>query len=94
MSSSIFPISSLKLSVIRTRGTVDLCVCSLQYLEDLEFNRHILRVNVTPSTAFHPLNAELNPICNLLALLGAHHILHVSRIMVNLVLNCLFMLTH
>jgi len=27
-------------------------------------------------------NAELNPICHLLALLGAHPILHVSRIMV------------
>jgi hypothetical protein len=26
------------------------------------------------------LNAELNPICHLLALLGAHHIFHVSRI--------------
>jgi hypothetical protein len=26
------------------------------------------------------LNAELNPICRLLALLGAHLILHVSRI--------------
>jgi len=25
------------------------------------------------------LNAELNPICHLLALLGAHHILHVGR---------------
>jgi len=32
---------------------------------------------------FNPLNAELNPICHLLALLGAHHILHVSRIRVN-----------
>jgi len=28
------------------------------------------------------LNAELNPICHLLELLGAHHILHVSRIRV------------
>ena len=28
----------------------------------------------------NPLNAELNPICYLLALLGAHHFLHVSRI--------------
>jgi len=28
----------------------------------------------------NPLNAELNPICHLLALLGAHHILHISRI--------------
>jgi hypothetical protein len=29
---------------------------------------------------FNLLNAELNPICHLLALLGAHHIFHVSRI--------------
>jgi hypothetical protein len=27
---------------------------------------------------FNPLNVELNRICHLLALLGAHHILHVS----------------
>ena len=31
---------------------------------------------------FNLLNAELNPICHLLALLEAHHILHVSRIRV------------
>ena len=31
----------------------------------------------------NPLNAKLNPICHLLALLGAYHILHVSRIRVN-----------
>jgi hypothetical protein len=30
----------------------------------------------------NPLNAELNPICHLLALLGAHHVLHISRIRV------------
>ena len=30
----------------------------------------------------NPLNAELNPICHLVALLGAHHILHVSWIRV------------
>ena len=30
----------------------------------------------------NPLNAELNPIRYLLALLGAHHFLHVSRIRV------------
>jgi len=29
------------------------------------------------------LNAELNPICHLLVLLGAHPILHISRIRVN-----------
>ena len=32
---------------------------------------------------FNPLNAELNPFCHLLALLGAHNIFHVSRIRVN-----------
>ena len=30
----------------------------------------------------NPSNAELKPICHLLALLGAHHILRVSRIRV------------
>jgi len=30
----------------------------------------------------NPLNTELNPICYLLALLGAHDFLHVSRIRV------------
>jgi hypothetical protein len=33
-------------------------------------------------SAFNPLNAELNSICYLLALLGVHHILHISRIRV------------
>ena len=33
-------------------------------------------------SGFNPLNAELNPICHLLALLD-HHILHLSRIRVN-----------
>jgi len=39
----------------------------------------------TPETCwavFNHLDAELNPICHLRALLGAHHILHVSRIRV------------
>ena len=31
----------------------------------------------------NPLNAKLNTICHLLALLGAHSILHVSRVRVN-----------
>jgi len=34
-------------------------------------------------TQFNPLHAELNPICHLLALLGAHHIFHVSGLRVN-----------
>ena len=32
--------------------------------------------------AFKGLNAKLNPTCHLLALLGTHHILHVSRVRV------------
>ena len=36
------------------------------------------------SVFVYPLNAELNPICHLLELLGAHRILHVSRIRVKL----------
>jgi len=31
---------------------------------------------------FNPLNTKLNPICHLQALLGADHILHISRIRV------------
>jgi hypothetical protein len=33
-------------------------------------------------TVLNPLNAELNPICHLLALLGAHPVFCVSRIRV------------
>jgi transposase len=40
------------------------------------FNSEFIRIN--------PLNTELNPICHLLALLGAHHILHISRIRVKI----------
>jgi len=36
------------------------------------------------SKDINPLKPELNPICYLLALLGAHHFLHVSRIRVKL----------
>ena len=43
------------------------------------FNR-----KVVPPYLINPLNPELNPICYLLALLGAHYFLHVSRIRVKL----------
>ena len=42
-----------------------------------------MHVNVV-TVALNPLNTKLNFICHLLALLGAHHILHVSRIRVKL----------
>ena len=34
---------------------------------------------------FNPLNAQLNPICHLLALLGAHYIFHVSGLRVKVI---------
>ena len=45
---------------------------------------HLLVVSVIMKyqCLVNPLNAELNPIRYLLALLGAHHFLHVSRIRV------------
>ena len=58
-------------------------------------------LNVEGDTNINPLNAELNPICHLLALLGAHHILHVSGIRVkghsnplNAKLNPIFICWH
>jgi len=39
---------------------------------------------LTRNSHINPLKPELNPICYLLALLGAHHFLHVSRIRVKL----------
>ena len=46
-------------------------------------SRRDINLTTLPSRAeFNPLNAELNPICYLLALLGAHHFLHLSRIRV------------
>jgi hypothetical protein len=44
----------------------------------------ICRLDQT-ETDFNPLNSELSPICHLLTLLGAHHILHVSRVRVKTV---------
>ena len=39
--------------------------------------------SLTLGVNFNPLKPELNPICYLLALLGAHHFLHVGRIRVS-----------
>jgi hypothetical protein len=50
-------------------------------LSNLRNNEHSSTEHIL--VAFNPLNAEFNPICQLLALLVAHHIVHISRIMVN-----------
>ena len=58
-----------------------------EVLEDLRSFKAIQRLNIGTVNCisfdiFNPLNPELNPICYLLALLGAHHFLHVRRIRV------------
>jgi len=52
------------------------CICVFPYT--------CLMLRPFHSYGINPLNPELNPICYLLALLGAHHFLHVSRIRVKL----------
>ena len=57
------------------------CLSKLRSLFSF-FPRQVWRhtVKIAP---FKPLNAKLNPICHLLASLGAHSVLHVSRVRVN-----------
>ena len=72
-----------------TSGIITLCYwpsgmqvkMKLQFHLDLHTGRPLTQSDNTRS-CINPLNAELNPICCLLALLGAHHFLHVSRIRV------------
>ena len=40
-----------------------------------------------PSVTVNPLNAELNPISHLLALLGVHPIFHISKVRVKLLVD-------
>jgi len=53
--------------------------CTVQFRGNHNVARITLLVRIA-QVAFNPLNAKLNPICCLLALLGAHHFLHVNRI--------------
>ena len=52
----------------------------LRVLDD----RGLRRILKYEGQKVNPLNPELNRLCYLLALLGAHHFLHVSRIRVKL----------
>ena len=52
--------------------------------EIMNYNKKLRKVTKKLKNAqlVNPLNAELIPICHFLALFGAHHILHISRIRV------------
>ena len=56
---------------------IEIHICKLHFSLYLKFVNGMIN-----GISINPLNAELNPICYLLALLGAHHFLHVSRIRV------------
>ena len=56
----------------------DNALCNLVWLLRAIF----LFAEISSVPFFNPLNAELNPICHLLALLGVHHFLHISRVRV------------
>jgi len=47
------------------------------FIKTQSYTKHIQVFWVTNIGFVNPLNAELNPICHLLTLLGAHPILHV-----------------
>ena len=54
-------------------------VMGLIYLFNYCFHIQLLLQN---NTHINPLNAELNPVSHLLALLGTHHIFHVNGLRV------------
>jgi len=63
-------------------ASFSVCICraeSCLRLSAVTGLEHVLCFN---AKVLNPLNAELNSICHLLALLGVHHFLHVSRIRV------------
>jgi hypothetical protein len=73
----LWPLQQSQVSVYRLANPTVLRVL-IQKLPSLQ-----IKVHRAPSSCqmnFNLLNTELNPSCHLLALLGAHHILHVSRI--------------
>ena len=65
-------------------GTQMLCHISLITYHHSRVIYYCCWNSFTCSEHLNALNPELNPICYLLALLGAHHFLHVGRIRVKL----------
>jgi len=52
------------------------------WFNSVDTKKNVSFAKSSSRAVINPLNAELNPIWYLLALLGAHHFLHVSRIRV------------
>ena len=69
--------------IVRTLCHCDILPRTSNLPNHQKSEKHKRRTPLQGQTRINPLNAELNPFCHLLALLGAHPILHVSRIKVN-----------
>jgi hypothetical protein len=67
-----YPGPHLYHSIVGKSGNLNLCV-----IQEVIMQKH--------SFTFNPLSAELSPICHLLTLFGAHHILHVSGLRVKFI---------
>ena len=86
---SRLPKRRASLKIIRWRESKKSRLC--QWVKDRSQNHVELYWTFLALRCFgsecNPLNAELNSICHLLALLEAHFIFHVSRLRVNIVQN-------
>jgi len=79
---------SSKCSLFHNSNAFGSCIINILYTGVLKLKKNIsgakrlITNSIQMQVGFNPLKAELNPICHLLALLGAHHILHVSTMRV------------
>ena len=65
-------------------GRTDMTMLTVAFRNFANASKNVKTACTVPKNIINPLKPELNPICYLLALLGAHHFLHVSRIRVKL----------
>jgi len=77
----------VKVTVSGIPNLLNYCVNRMAYTQFTNVNasriiRHVMVGDPDAKPYVNPLNAELKPICHLLALLGAHPILRVSRLRV------------
>ena len=72
-------------SVTSSMSTVSAFICFtlLTFPSSVPFHSVSLSHFTGYTALLNPLNTKLNPICHLLALLGAQHIFHVSIVRVN-----------
>jgi len=84
LSSSFNSTSYLRPSILQATFVLQFYKLSSSFNSTSYLRPSILQAILTHNlTCINTLNADLNPICHLVALLGAHHFLHLSGIRVN-----------